>query len=184
MDTNYTCPSCEEEILHRAPIDGRLAKTGHIHCTMCGEYVKPDQWRGGLQVTGKAKGRHHPLNNGYWENQSSKKKAVADNKRRSQEQEKGAAKRYQGKAQPASGALDGAKGDVLTPLARGECKFTRARSFRLKLDELLKIEKESRGTEIPFMEIEFQGVFPVKRYVVIEASSFEAITGELSDKDD
>ena len=47
-----------------------------------------------------------------------------------------------------------------------ECKLTRAKSFSLKLAELEKLEREAAG-EDPVFEIEFQGVYPHKRYVVM-----------------
>ena len=50
---------------------------------------------------------------------------------------------------------------------RGECKFTSNKSFSLKLEELIKLERESSGGEHPLFEIEFQGGRPFKRYVVL-----------------
>jgi len=91
-----------------------------------------------------------------------------DNQKRSRAQEKRAAKRIGGVVQPASGALPGAKGDVRKKgEVRMECKLTRAKSFSLKLEELMKIEQEAERGEAPALEIEFQGVHPKKRYVVI-----------------
>lgn len=95
------------------------------------------------------------------------RKGKSDNQKRSRAQEKQAAKRIGGSVQPGSGA-GRAKGDVRRPWhSRVECKFTRAKSFSLKLSELEKIEKEAVPPELPIFEIEFQGVTPHKRYAVI-----------------
>jgi hypothetical protein len=86
---------------------------------------------------------------------------------RSQDQEKRAAKRYGGRTTPASGARS-VKGDVRSKgVFRQECKFTLARQYSLKLADLQKIKQEAIGDEIPFLEIEFQGVTPHERYVVL-----------------
>lgn len=50
---------------------------------------------------------------------------------------------------------------------RGECKLTRSASYTLKLADLSKLEKEATLNEDPVLEIEFQGVSPSKRYVVV-----------------
>ena len=90
-----------------------------------------------------------------------------DSQKRSRQQEKRAAKRYGGHVQPASGA-GRSKGDVRTPgELRVECKFTRANSYALRLDLLEKLEREATSGENPIFEIEFQGVHPHKRYVVL-----------------
>lgn len=90
-----------------------------------------------------------------------------DSQKRSRLQEKRAAKRVGGRVQPASGA-GRAKGDVRVPRElRMECKLTRANSYSLRLDLLQKIEREATTGEKPVFEIEFQGVFPAKRYVVL-----------------
>jgi hypothetical protein len=95
------------------------------------------------------------------------KRGKTDNQKRSQKQEKAAAKRLGGRIQPASGAGP-AKGDVRADWsARVECKLTRASSFTLKLSQLEKIEREAAPPEKPIFEIEFQGVTPNKRYAVI-----------------
>jgi len=95
------------------------------------------------------------------------KSGRTDSQRRSKLQEKRAAKRVGGRVQPASGA-GRAKGDVRVPgELRMECKLTRASSYSLRLDLLQKIERECTTGEKPIFEIEFQGVFPTKRYVVL-----------------
>jgi hypothetical protein len=57
-----------------------------------------------------------------------------------------------------------------------ECKFTRAQSFTLKLEELKKLEREVQGDEHPVFEIEFQSERPAKRYVVIPQWLYEHLT--------
>lgn len=108
-----------------------------------------------------------------------RKKSRSDNLRRSQEQEKKAEKRYGARRQPASGALPHAKSDLRDlGRIRVECKFTRASSFTLKLDELKKLERERYGDEHPVFEIEFQSEKPFKRYVVIPQWLYEHLAEE------
>jgi hypothetical protein len=72
--------------------------------------------------------------------------------------------------------MSGAKGDVRKRgEARIECKFTRAKSFSLKLSELQKIETEAEGDETPAFYVEFQGQQPHKRYVVIPEWLYESL---------
>ena len=102
-----------------------------------------------------------------------------DNQRRSQTQEKQAEQRYGARRQPASGALPHAKSDLRDPgRVRVECKFTRAKSFTLKLEELKKLERERTGDEHPVFEIEFQCEKPFKRYVVIPQWLYSHLVGE------
>lgn len=102
------------------------------------------------------------------------KRGRSDDQKRSKKQEERVAKRLGAKRQKASGALPGAKGDIRkTGSIRGECKFTRAKSFVLKLEELLKIEQEGALGENPAFFIEFQGQQPPKRYVVIPEWLYE-----------
>lgn len=108
---------------------------------------------------------------------SKPKTGKTDSQKRSQRQEKRSAKRIGGDVQPASGA-GSSKGDVRKAFdTRMECKLTRARSFSLKLSELEKIEQEA-GSEKPVFEIEFQGVYPHKRYVVIPGWLYDQLTGD------
>lgn len=96
-----------------------------------------------------------------------KRKGKTNSQKRSRQQEKRAAKRIGGRVQPASGAGQ-AKGDVrLEGHTRMECKFTRAKSYSLKLEELKKIEREAGPGEQPVFEVEFQCVYPHERYVVL-----------------
>ena len=84
------------------------------------------------------------------------------------------AKKLGAKRQKASGALPGAKGDLRkTGSMRGECKLTRAKSFSLKLADLVKIENEAELGENPAFFIEFQCQNPPKRYVVLPEWLYE-----------
>ena len=103
----------------------------------------------------------------------------SENQRRSRVQEKKAAARYGGRVQPASGAMADEKGDIRDHgRIRGECKFTRAKSFSLKLEELKKIESEAVGGELPLFEIEFQRDHPYRRYVVVPDWVMEKLLGD------
>jgi len=102
-----------------------------------------------------------------------------DNRERSLTQEKKAEQRYGARRQPASGALPHSKSDLRDPgRIRVECKFTRAKSFTLKLEELKKLEREKTGDEHPVFEIEFQAEKPFKRYVVIPQWLYSHLAGE------
>jgi len=101
-------------------------------------------------------------------------KGRSDNQKRSKKQEERVAKRLGAQRQKASGSLPGAKGDVRkTGSIRGECKFTRAKSFSLKLAELVKIEIEAELGENPAFFVEFQCQSPPKRYVVLPEWLYE-----------
>ena len=114
---------------------------------------------------------------------SSPKRGRSDNQKRSKKQEEGVAKRTGAKRQKASGSLSGAKGDVRKAgTMRGECKFTRARSFSLKLDELMKIEREASAGEQPVMFVEFQGVGTPKRFAVIPEWLYETYAATAGDQ--
>lgn len=96
------------------------------------------------------------------------RRGKTDAQKRSRQQEKRAAKRTGGKLTPGSGNQPGAKGDVrVMGSVRIECKCTTAESFRLKLEDLMKIERAGESGENPILEIEFQGVHPKRRYVVL-----------------
>jgi hypothetical protein len=102
----------------------------------------------------------------------------SDNQKRSIKQEKRVAQREGGRRQPASGAIPGFAGDVrLAREYRGECKFTRARSYTLKLFDLEKLEREAYGDEIPVFDLEFQHERP-KRYVVLPEWVFNMLMEE------
>lgn len=109
------------------------------------------------------------------------KKGRSDAQRRSKDQEKRAARRYGGKVQAGSGTSSRAKGDFVdSGVLRGECKETTRKSFSLKVEELMKIEKEARGDELPLFEVEFQGVFPRRTYAIVPASQYQALRDEVA----
>jgi len=93
---------------------------------------------------------------------------VTNQQKRSRDQERRLAKTFGMDRQAASGALPNVKSDLRDPgKLRGEAKETTKKSFSLKLEELEKLEKEARGGEMPLFMVEFQGVHPFKRYVVM-----------------
>jgi hypothetical protein len=145
------CPKCESETEYDATA-ARLSPVKDIECTGCGTWFRPE-------APARVRGN--------------------DNQKRSKQQEKRAAARYDARVQPASGSMAGAKSDIRKKgVLRGECKFTRAAAFSLKLFELLKVEQEAAGGELPLFEVEFQGVYPVRRFVVLRAEDYAALKSE------
>jgi len=61
---------------------------------------------------------------------------------------------------------------------RGECKLTRAASYGLKLADLMKLEKQASKGEIPVFEVEFQGVLPHRRYMILPFWAYETLMDE------
>lgn len=103
------------------------------------------------------------------------------NQKRSQKQEKRAAKKFGGRVQAGSGS-GAEKGDVREPhYSRQEHKTTSAKSYGLKLAELQKIEAECSSGETPSFHITFDGVHPAKTYVVIPEYLFEHFTNMESE---
>lgn len=106
-------------------------------------------------------------------------KKTPDSRRRSKDQERRAAKEFGAKQQPASGALPTRKSDIRKPgHLRGEMKETTADSYRLKLDDLLKLEREATNGEISLFVIEFQCVHPPKRYEILPAGTVASLIGK------
>lgn len=143
-----------------------MSKTTSIACS-CGHVTKVNTLvftarRGsGLPYT------CHDCGEDLYETGSSPKTGKSDSQKRSKRQEKRAAQRVGGYTTAGSGS-GRTKGDVRAAGdTRMECKLTRAKSFTLKLAELEKLEREVSAGEVPVFEIEFQGVHPHKRYVVI-----------------
>jgi hypothetical protein len=100
--------------------------------------------------------------------QDGPKRRVTNQQKRSRDQERRLAKTFGMQQQAASGALPNVKSDLRDAgKLRGEAKETTKKSFSLKIAELEKLEKEARGGELPLFMIEFQGVHPHKRYVVM-----------------
>lgn len=103
--------------------------------------------------------------------------------RKSQRQEKYAAKDIGGRVQPGSGSQDFAKGDVRS-LGRllVECKTTSKHVYSLKLIELQKIIMEamkSNGEGWAF-QVEFQGQAGMsKKITILDAPTFQEMGGVL-----
>lgn len=77
-------------------------------------------------------------------------------KRRSRRQELDMADALAGRVQPGSGSLPHAKGDVrVRGKYRVECKFTRFKSYVLKLETLDKIRSECATDETPVLDLAF-----------------------------
>lgn len=78
-------------------------------------------------------------------------------KKKSQREEKRTAKAIGGRAQPASGALPWAKGDVqLKGIARIEEKFTYANSYRVERRDLYDIRSYCKDGESPAFVVKFK----------------------------
>ena len=79
-------------------------------------------------------------------------------RKKSQKQEARTAKEFGGRVTPASGALDGAKGDVKTPLFLIENKYTDCDFYTLHANTWEKIFKEATkdGLRLPLMQIDIQ----------------------------
>jgi len=104
-------------------------------------------------------------------------------KKKSKAQESRTAKEFGGKATPASGALDGAKGDIKTPYFLIENKFTDKKSYSLKLETWDKIAKEAikESLRYPLMQIDIQG----RQLVVVEKYVFlDMLRGDLRFEED
>jgi len=112
-------------------------------------------------------------------------RGVTDSQKRSRSQERRVARREGGRRQPGSGSVEGFSGDVrVARKYRGECKFTRANSFSLKLEELRKLEQQASAGELPAFDIEFLGVSPTRRYVVIPEWAFDSLMEESGRRED
>lgn len=153
LNSECSCSAEEALKLSRSSFIMRKKALGYYPCDQCGY---PMEW---LKNRGKTDAQHRSL-----------------------DQEKRAAKRYSMKRQPGSGSMGHAKSDLTSEHFRGELKETTRKSFSVKLDILEKIEKECEGGQHPFLEVEFQGVFPHKRYVVLPDWVFKWLK-ELSEEE-
>jgi hypothetical protein len=103
----------------------------------------------------------------------------SDNHRRSLVQEKRVAAREGAKRQPASGSRPGYEGDIRKlGQYRGECKLTRSSGYRLQLKDLMTLERQATGNELPVFDIEFQCQNPPKRYVVLPEWVYQTLMME------
>jgi hypothetical protein len=104
------------------------------------------------------------------------------NQRKSQRQEKYAARDLDGRVQPGSGSCDFAKGDVrVQGKLRLECKTTSKATFRLTLETLRKIRTEAQcQAEEWALQIEFQGqVGRSKKMAIVDRAWFLEMGGTL-----
>ena len=112
-------------------------------------------------------------------------RAIRENIKTSQRQEARVAKREGGRRQAGSGSRPGYEGDVRKIGAyRGECKFTSAKSFTLKLEVLKKLEMQANYGELPGLDIEFQGGAQPWRYVVLPEWAYEMLMKEAGRRGD
>lgn len=159
---NLLCTSCGKE----CEVDALVFQTRRskhaglpFPCTCCGA---------DLYHTGEAVRRRAP-----------------DNQKRSQKQERRVAAREGGRRQPGSGARDGFEGDVRCyGRYRGECKFTRACSYSLKLADLKKLEAQAAAGELPVFDLEFQCESPARRYVIMPEWAYETLMEESGRRSD
>lgn len=111
------------------------------------------------------------------------KRGRTDAQRRSKDQEDRSAKRNQARRVPGSGSSYRAKGDVKDPgRLHGECKHTVNRTTTLKLDDLLKAERESTMGERVLFEVEFQSVHPYRRFVVLSDEAYQTLLGQAEEE--
>ena len=150
---NGICPLCGFLIVYD-PTLLQFSLLKKVFCAQCSESVRP----------------------------KTTKQGRSESQNRSRDQEKRAAKNYGGKRQAGSGSSWRAKGDVVKA---GEfcceCKTTSAKSHSLKLETLLKLKKEARGMEAPLYEVEFSGVSPAQRFVVVPAEEYRALLNTLEE---
>lgn len=101
---------------------------------------------------------------------------------RSTLQEKRIAKSIGGFRNPASGAIPGFKGDAQSNIFRCECKRTSANSMVLKMEDLMKIDKEAAAhDQIPCFAVKFEKM-PVgveSQWIAIPLTVFEKIRSAL-----
>ena len=145
----YICPKCQNT--EERPANAVRFSGIRIRCSSCGTAMK------GIKV----------------------KRGRTDAQRRSQDQERRASKAYRMRQQPGSGNIAGFESDLRKrDRRRLEAKETTSKSYTLRLSSLLKLEKETRGTEMPIFLIEFQCVHPFKSYEVLPAGTLEALIQE------
>lgn len=83
-------------------------------------------------------------------------------------QEKELAEDLQGQPQAGSGTSWRARGDTRTfELFRGEAKTTTGKGIRVTEEQLLMLEKQAGGFEIPIFQIQFQRMSGNRKYGII-----------------
>lgn len=97
-------------------------------------------------------------------------------KTRSRKQEVSVGKKIGGRRRPASGAFEGMKGDVISPLFLCECKRTDKESISLKKSWLRKIEKEAfEARKTPLIALQIGDA----NYYVLAENDFLALVDTL-----
>lgn len=100
-------------------------------------------------------------------------------------QDRDVMERLGGRVQPASGSLEGYKGDGrVYGRFRIETKYTTKKSFRLELEELFKIAGETNELEVPVFVIDFKdgdSARTVGRFAVVPFTFFEKVANETDD---
>ena len=96
--------------------------------------------------------------------------------KKSQAQELGTSTQVGGRIMPASGSRRGMKGDarVIGEL-RIENKFTEAKQWPLKLDDLKLIASRASGGEIPVLQLDYRQPPRTQRYAVVRWSDLLAL---------
>ena len=113
------------------------------------------------------------------------KKRRPQTRRISGKQEAANAKMIGGRTTIASGSTPIDKGDVKSSDVREEDKYTKHRSYSLKLEELKKIEATCRGDQIPVFMVELDRFGPERRqYAVIPAEWFWQLLETHRDQND
>lgn len=149
-----------------------------FYCTKCGHVEEIDACEVGIRHRAGLELRC-PECDSLMEKSTVPMRSNLDNKKRSQKQEKRVAAREGAKCQPASGSRSGYEDDVRKVGSfRGECKLTRAASYRLRLNDLMTLESHARGGELPVLDIEFQCTNPARRYVVLPEWVYETLMVE------
>ena len=101
-------------------------------------------------------------------------------KSKANKNEKRLAKKLGGRRQPASGAIDGYKGDIITKEYLYDDKSTKHFSLPLKFEMLQKLAKEAIDSHRePVLAVTFDSVkIGEKDFVVIPMSLWQELTGE------
>ena len=99
-------------------------------------------------------------------------------KKKANKAEKIMAKKLGGIPQPLSGAISGYKGDIKTKKHLFDLKQTEAKSFRVTLKDLDKIEKEANGLgKIPILLVDFEK-YKNRKFVVLNLNDWEDLINE------
>ena len=129
-----------------------------------------------MTVSNRSNGRPSPKSFGG-SRKGSRRDALREQKRRSNAHEQWVARATGGRPTPGSGAL-GDPGDVDAGRFRFECKQTSARSYRIRLAEVEKIQREAASCgQTPAMAFRFSGLEPgvEQDWVMLPMRAFVAL---------